>query len=790
MLFRKNRKATKVLPKVIILVAVSLVLLALVCVLLVSKVSKHLIEKYDVEYTGRKIKVDRVYANPFTGYIHLSNLKIYESDSLSSLTVGDSVFFSAKGVSVNIAMLKLLRRTFEISSITLNQPKGVIIQNKSDKNINDLIEKLSSKKTDTIPSKNRFSILDIKIVNGEFHYIEKLTPIDYSIKKINLDSNGKHWNSDSIATSFSFLSQSSTGSIKGSLTYNLSSKKYSLAILVNKFDFELLDQYFKDLSNFGSLRATLDADFSSVGNLNDPEDVTNKGILVINDLHLEKNANDDYVSFSKLAIGIKEMSPNKLIYLYDSIEVTEPYIKYEKYDYLDNLQMMFGKDWAKITEVQSDTTRFNLILRIVDQIKIIRKNLPKSDFQFNKVAIVKGIVEYNNFTQNEKFSIEANPLYIRGDSIYKTQDRIHVYLKSGLHPYGSLSASLSINPKDKSDFDLKYDLKGVPASLFNPFTIAHASYPLDRGTLELNGKLNVQNGDIKSNNNLLVIDPRLGKQIKIEENDWLPLPLIMYLVRGKGNVIDFDIPITGNLKDPKFIWKEVISDVAKNLFTKPTSTSYRALVKDTEAEIEKSLTLKWELQQNTLYKEQERFVNNLVNHLLKNPESSVDIYPILYAHKELEYNSFFEAKKKYFLLSKKSNNQTLSHADSLEVNKVSIKNTLFLAYLDKQANNNLHFTVQDKCNSLIGSASLNANLKRLGKLREDAIMDIFRQKGVESRVTIHPEKITTPYNGYSNYKIAYKGELPKNLTKAYQEMDELNADALRKKYEKKRDRIE
>jgi hypothetical protein len=69
-------------------------------------------------------------------------------------------------------------------------------------------------------------------------------------------------------------------------------------------------------------------------------------------------------------------------------------------------------------------------------------------------------------------------------------------------------------------------------------------------------------------------------------------------------------------------------------------------------------------------------------------------------------------------------------------------------------------------------------------------MDFFRQKGLENRVTMHPEEITTPYNGYSFYKISYKGELPKHLIKAYQEMDDLNADAPRKKNEKKRDRVD
>ena len=143
-----------------------------------------------------------------------------------------------------------------------------------------------------------------------------------------------------------------------------------------------------------------------------------------------------------------------------------------------------------------------------------------------------------------------------------------------------------------------------------------------------------------------------------------------------------------------------------------------------------------------------------------------------------------------FRSSRNKNNQSLSLSDSLEVNKMSVKDSLFVRYLDNQVNNNLLFTLQDKCNALIGFASINAKLKHLGKARENAFMDHFRQKGVEDRVTIHPEKITIPYNGYSIYKIDYKGDLPKHLTKAYQEMDELNADALRKKYEKKRDRID
>ena len=145
--------------------------------------------------------MDWAYVNPFTGYIHFSNLKIYEEKS-------DSIFFSADGVSVNISMLKLFSKTYEISKLTLNHPRGIIIQNKKDFNFNDLIDKFSSKEnSDTTKAQVHFNILNIKINEGEFYYHEKLIPINYFIKKVNIESTGKRWDADTIACAIFFFTR-------------------------------------------------------------------------------------------------------------------------------------------------------------------------------------------------------------------------------------------------------------------------------------------------------------------------------------------------------------------------------------------------------------------------------------------------------------------------------------------------------------------------------------------------------------------------------------------------------
>jgi hypothetical protein len=51
---------------------------------------------------------------------------------------------------------------------------------------------------------------------------------------------------------------------------------------------------------------------------------------------------------------------------------------------------------------------------------------------------------------------------------------------------------------------------------------------------------------------------------------------------------------------------------------------------------------------------------------------------------------------------------------------------------------------------------------------------------------MHAGENTIPYNGFSFYKITYKGDVPESLTKAYRKMNELNDEAPRKIFKKER----
>jgi hypothetical protein len=227
-------------------------------------------------------------------------------------------------------------------------------------------------------------------------------------------------------------------------------------------------------------------------------------------------------------------------------------------------------------------------------------------------------------------------------------------------------------------------------------------------------------------------------------------------------------------------------DLLTNIFVKPATGPYRMQVKNIETEIEKSLTLKWTMRQHSLLPNQEKFVNAMVDFLINNPDASITVYPMQYTEKEKEHILFFEAKKKYFLLLKDQNALSLNEDDSLKVDKMSVKDSLFVHYLNKKVGGNMLFTIQEKCNKFIGSAIVNAKFKQLNKEREDSFISQFKKKGVQNRVKIYTGENNTPYNGFSFYKILYKGEIPESLIKAYRKMNELNDEAPRKKFKNDR----
>ena len=612
---------------------------------------------------------------------------------------------------------------------------------------------------------------------------------NYFIKDFNFDGPGYKWDVDSFPGTFSFAAGIGTGQVNGSMYINMNNSDYRFTVAVQKLNLAIIDQYLKGMANYGSFSAFMDANIITKGNFRDAENSDTKGRVSVNNFHFGKTRAEDYLSFDTLVLAITEVNPKERLYHLDSVTLTHPYFKYEKYDYLDNIETMFGENGANVAAADANQEQFNLVLELAHYIMNLSKDFFESVYKINTLAIKRADIKFNDYSTSEKFSIDANPLNVKSDSIDKSHGNVRLTLSTGLKPYGTGYITASINPRDSATFNLNYRFEKIPITNFNPYFISYTSFPLDRGTIEFNGAWAVKNSIIQSENHLLLIDPRVTKRVKNKDTKWVPLWLLMSFIRERGNVVDYQIPITGNLKNPKFHFHDVLIDILNNIFVKPPTTPYRLEVRNLENQIEKSFALKWQMRHSTMTAMQRKFVGKMADFMAKNPSALIVVSPQQYESKEKEYILFFEAKKKYYLFCNPKKVQTFNEEDSEYVDKMSVKDSAFLNYLNKFLPKSPIFTVQDKCSNLISPSLVETRLRQLNKARENAFLSYFKEKGVDSRVKFNSPQSIIPYNGFSYFKMEYKGELPDYLTNAYKKIDELNNEVPREKYEKEREKI-
>jgi hypothetical protein len=754
------RSKKKSLKKKLLTAAIIIGAIILILILIASPLTKYLIQKYDVKYTGREITVGRAYVNPVTGFISLHNMRIYEKDS-------DSVFFFVAKIGIDLSLLKMISGTYQVSKVNVVQPEINVVKADTTFNFSDLVRRFAVK-TDTVSKeKLHLNILNIRLKNGLVKYSQTKQPINYNISDINFSSPGMYWDVDSINGKFSMKPGSSD--LSGDFMYNLDSLSYRFSMLLRSFNLDIAEQFLKKYSRNAHLSALVSMNLKASGNTKKPMNIDASGRVEVDSFRLGNGPEMNYASLRQMVISFRELNLAKGKFYFDSIFMDKPYLLYQRFDTLDNFRRMF-RSLIKVDTVKA-----------VDTVNMTAKLL-NSDYVLKHFEIKDANIEFNDYSIAEKFSMGFDPLNIRADSIDKLNKRMKITVKSGIKPYGSFNTSLIMDPKNSKNFDLKYNLVDVSASSFNPYIITYTSHQLDRGKIEMHGDWTVRDNNIKALNHFLVINPRTTEKVKGKETKKVPLPLIMAFIRERGSAIDYEIPITGKMNDPKFHIGDIITDLLRNILVKPPTTPYGQKVKQIEESVEKSLTVKWRMREPGISKDQEDFLKSISKFLEDNHDAYLTVQPVYHEAKEKENILLFEAKKKYFLNSKGNKLAPLSKDDSAKVEKMSSKDKAFLKYLDSSLKNPEFLTLQEKCYQFIGKEDVEKQYKLLEEERKKAFLAFFVQNKTVNRIEVLKPKNEVPFNWFSYYRIEYKGEVPESLKEAFEKLYQVNSEPPRRKF--------
>ena len=153
-----------------------------------------------------------------------------------------------------------------------------------------------------------------------------------------------------------------------------------------------------------------------------------------------------------------------------------------------------------------------------------------------------------------------------------------VELDGRVGQYGSAQVRGRLQPfaaTDHTDLTLKF--RNLEMNPLSPYSGKFAGRLIDSGRLSVDLQYKIQHRELAGENRFVISKLKLGPPVDSPDAVKLPLDLAIALLEDSQGIIDVDIPISGNLDDPKFSYGHLIWQAVLNLLTKVVTSPFRAL---------------------------------------------------------------------------------------------------------------------------------------------------------------------------------------------------------------------
>jgi len=136
-----------------------------------------------------------------------------------------------------------------------------------------------------------------------------------------------------------------------------------------------------------------------------------------------------------------------------------------------------------------------------------------------------------------------------------------------------------VNPLSKDLFvNLAIDCKNVDLTPFTPYMEKFAGYPLQRGKLLVDLKpLDIAHSQLVLSNHVVIAGLTLGAKNDSTNAFHGPVKLAVALLKDRHGNIDLDVPLHGDLSDPKFKVMPLVWQVLGNLVGKAATAPFTLL---------------------------------------------------------------------------------------------------------------------------------------------------------------------------------------------------------------------
>ena len=539
------KKAIKIITFIVIPILIALILIALFAL---PYVAKNYINKHGKEYVGRKIAVDQIQINYLSATLKVIDFKLYEADEQATFVSFDTLLVAVKP-------FHLFSSELFVEKINLVKPEVTIIRSDTLFNFDDIITFLSKKpQGDTVSKASspfKYTLNNISFAKGKLTFTDKGMNYTSIMKDLGFTIPYVSYNKEDISEAGLKFNLESGGSFLAKAGYNRGKGEYNADFSVDRLDISSFLPYVKKYFNFKSVEGFLGGKFHLNGNINKLDSILLRGDAKVVDF-VAKDLSDRKVLGAKQAnVTMQDIYPMKFVFNFNTIALTDPYLFFEMKDSTNNFLALMVPDTTTSSEP------FVYYYRI------------------NHFEINGGKVDFRDNSYGDPFDYHFSEATMKVDSFSSTDKWLTAYSTMRLNQRGKLKAELGINPSDPYELKVNYVIQNFQLSDLNIYSKHFVGFPILLGNMYYQGKTVITARQITSENKLIIRNAKLGKKSGGLMN--IPLKLALYLLKDINGDVILDIPLTGDLKDPKTRIGHLIWQTVKNVFVKIVASPFLAL---------------------------------------------------------------------------------------------------------------------------------------------------------------------------------------------------------------------
>lgn len=195
------------------------------------------------------------------------------------------------------------------------------------------------------------------------------------------------------------------------------------------------------------------------------------------------------------------------------------------------------------------------------------------------VRVNDGRMDFTDLTLKPNFAAAIHSLAGTMSSLSSQADaKSDLFLQGRINASSPVQITGQLNPfRFAERTDIAMHFRDVNLTTLSPYSGKFAGYRIEKGKLNMDLHYRLTDRKLSADNKVILDHLVLGERVESAKATTLPVSLAVSLLKDSEGRIDIDLPVSGDLDDPRFSVRDLLGDAVTQLITKLVTSPFAVL---------------------------------------------------------------------------------------------------------------------------------------------------------------------------------------------------------------------